>query len=57
MDYLYDILKICLVIAGISFLLSGFVFFTIKIDESNIDKTRYCPSCGIDLINKFERGL
>ena len=44
-----DYLVIALAVLGCAFLLSGFVYFTIKIDESKIIETRYCSSCGIDL--------
>lgn len=50
MQYLKEYLIIVLILFGCAFLLSGFVFFTIKIDQTKIDETRYCPNCGIDLV-------
>lgn len=34
------------------FFLVGLVYFSIEIDESTIEKTRYCPNCGIDLVER-----
>lgn len=34
------------------FFLAGLVYFIIEIDESKIEETRYCPNCGIDLVEK-----
>lgn len=54
MEYFIKNLKEASIIAfaifGCFFLFSGFVFFTIKIDETKISETRYCPVCGIDLV-------
>lgn len=49
-DIIKDFLIIALAVCGCAFLLSGFVYFTIKIDETKISETRYCPACGIDLV-------
>jgi len=33
------------------FAITGATFFLIRIDECKLEETRYCPSCGIDLVN------
>lgn len=45
-----DFLIIALCVCACGFLINGMVYFVIKNDESKIEKTRYCPSCGIDLV-------
>lgn len=54
---IYEVLKplllIAVYIALFGFFMSGFIFFNIKIDTSNLDKIRHCPSCGIDLLDGF----
>ncbi len=51
-DYIVGCLKICFLFLGIScFMLVSF-YFSVKIDENRLSDLRYCPSCGIDLINK-----
>lgn len=49
-ELLVPLLKLIFMIAAIGFLVSALVFYTIQIDESKLNKIRYCPSCGIDLI-------
>lgn len=51
-ELLQPLLKIFIYIALIGFLVSGLSYFLFKIDESKLGDIRYCPSCGIDLINK-----
>ena len=55
--YLYDIIKPILIITlGIlacCFLANGIYHYAIEIDESKLSDIRYCPSCGIDLINVY----
>ena len=45
-----DFIFIVVGVLAVSFFFSGFLYFMIKIDETKIAQTRYCPSCGIDLI-------
>ncbi len=51
---MFDKIKNCLIIV---FLLVGifsfinFLFYTcIKLDETKINETRFCPSCGLNLV-------
>ena len=49
-EFLKPFLKIGILFSLMFFILSGFVFFTIQIDKSNLDDIMYCPNCGQDLI-------
>lgn len=51
MEKLKEILKTFLMGFGIVFFVTGSTFFLIRIDECKLAETRYCPSCGIDLVN------
>lgn len=44
-----EFFKFILCCSIILFCLSGFAFFCIVGEESNLLSIRYCPSCGIDL--------
>lgn len=50
-ELLRPFLKIGILLSLLFFILSGFVFFTMQIDKSNLEDIRYCPNCGQDLIN------
>lgn len=50
-DYLLFVFKIIISLSLILFLLFGVRYYYIKIDESQIEKIKYCPSCGICLIS------
>ena len=49
-ENLKNVLISCACCSVIIFCLWGVVYFQIKVDESKLDKTRYCSSCGADLI-------
>ena len=51
-EYIDDIFKILIGILICMFLISGIINYNIKINESKLDKLRYCHSCGVDLLEK-----
>lgn len=47
-----DCLIICVCVVSIMFFLNGICYFVDKIDSSNLEEMRYCPKCGVDLLDK-----
>ncbi len=50
-EFLKPILLIAIMVSLTGFLLSGFAYYTIQIDNSKLNEIRHCPQCGVDLIN------
>lgn len=53
-NFLYNLLKpllgIFLIASLIMFLLNGAFYYSIKVQNDNLENIRYCPNCGVDLL-------